>query len=81
MLKFFTKEELDKIENMSARYTPNIYEKLARSIAPAIFGHEEIKKGILLLLMGGLNKETIEGVKLRGDINMMIVGDPSTAKS
>ena len=81
MLKFFTKEELDKIENMSARYTPNIYEKLARSIAHAIFGHEEIKKGILLLLMGGLNKETIEGVKLRGDINMMIVGDPSTAKS
>lgn len=51
------------------------------SIAPATFGHREIKKGILLLLLGGVHKMTADGIKLRGDINVCIVGDPSTAKS
>lgn len=51
------------------------------SIAPATFGHREIKKGILLLLLGGVHKTTADGIKLRGDINVCIVGDPSTAKS
>jgi DNA replication licensing factor MCM6 len=46
-----------------------------------VFGHEEIKKGILLMLFGGVGKKTPEGMKLRGDINTCIVGDPSTAKS
>jgi DNA replication licensing factor MCM6 len=40
-----------------------------------------VKKGILLMLFGGINKTTSEGLKLRGDINICIVGDPSTAKS
>ena len=51
------------------------------SIAPATFGHREIKKGILLLLLGGVHKTTADGIRLRGDINVCIVGDPSTAKS
>ncbi|MCQ2819543.1 MAG: ATP-binding protein [archaeon] len=59
----------------------NIYEKLAKSIAPNVYGHDEIKKGILLMLLGGVNKQTQEGIKLRGDINICLVGDPSTAKS
>lgn len=59
----------------------DIYSKLSSCIAPNIYGHDEIKKGILLLLAGGCNKTTEEGIKLRGDINICVVGDPSTAKS
>lgn len=44
-------------------------------------GHEIVKKGILLQLMGGVHKQTSEGINLRGDINVCIVGDPSTSKS
>ena len=68
------------------RTTAGIYEKLAKAIAPTIYGHEEIKKGILLMLLGGVHKEAKkegggDGTKLRGDINCCLVGDPSTAKS
>ena len=58
-----------------------IYEKLVRSICPTVFGHDVVKKGILLQLLGGVHKETVDGINLRGDINICIVGDPSTAKS
>jgi DNA replication licensing factor MCM6 len=44
-------------------------------------GHEEVKRGILLMLFGGVHKETREGISLRGDINVCIVGDPSVSKS
>ena len=44
-------------------------------------GNDEIKRGILLMLFGGVPKVTTEQTKLRGDINICIVGDPSTAKS
>ena len=44
-------------------------------------GHEDVKKGILLQLLGGVHKSTHEGINLRGDINVCVVGDPSTAKS
>jgi DNA replication licensing factor MCM6 len=60
---------------------PEIYNNLARSIAPAIFGHGDIKRAVLLMLLGGVHKETAEGIQLRGDINVCIVGDPSCAKS
>ncbi|ODV82183.1 DNA replication licensing factor MCM6 [Suhomyces tanzawaensis NRRL Y-17324] len=59
----------------------HIYNKLVQSIAPAVFGHEVVKKGILLQLLGGVHKKTIDGINLRGDINICIVGDPSTSKS
>ena len=51
------------------------------SICPATFGHREVKKGLLLQLLGGVHKTTVEGMRLRGDLNVCIVGDPSTAKS
>ncbi len=51
------------------------------SICPTVYGHEEVKRGVLLMLLGGVHKRTHEGMKLRGDINICIVGDPSTAKS
>jgi DNA replication licensing factor MCM6 len=63
------------------RNTESLYDRLVESIAPSVFGHAEVKRGILLMLFGGLNKTTFEGIKLRGDINICIVGDPSTAKS
>jgi DNA replication licensing factor MCM6 len=46
-----------------------------------IFGHIEIKKALLLQLLGGIHKKTETKISLRGDINILIVGDPSTAKS
>ena len=56
-------------------------QRLVASIAPTVYGHDIVKKGILLQLMGGVHKQTHEGIHLRGDINVCIVGDPSTSKS
>ncbi|KAJ5690430.1 DNA replication licensing factor mcm6 [Penicillium macrosclerotiorum] len=63
-------------------HTEYIYSKLVHSIAPMTWGHEQIKKGLLLQLIGGVPKTTQqESLQLRGDINVCIVGDPSTSKS
>ncbi|KAJ1552769.1 MCM DNA helicase complex subunit mcm6 [Cladochytrium tenue] len=77
--KQFNKDELEDIRLMIA--DPELYRKLVASIAPHIYGHEDVKKGVLLQLLGGVHKKTPEGMSLRGDINVCIVGDPSTAKS
>lgn len=69
----------EKIEKL--RVEPDLYSRMARCISPTVFGHEDVKRGILLMLLGGSNKKTPEGMKLRGDLNICIVGDPSTAKS
>ena len=61
--------------------TPNLYQKMVETVAPSVFGHQWVKRGVLLMLLGGVHKRTPEGIKLRGDINTCIVGDPSTAKS
>ncbi|KAL7193861.1 hypothetical protein ACSBR2_025490 [Camellia fascicularis] len=63
------------------RNTPDFFNKLIDSIAPTVFGHQDIKRAILLMLLGGVHKITHEGINLRGDINVCIVGDPSCAKS
>ena len=60
---------------------PDIYNKLARSIAPEIYGHEDVKKALLLLLVGGVTKIVGDGMKIRGDINICLMGDPGVAKS
>ncbi|XP_023003527.1 DNA replication licensing factor MCM6 isoform X1 [Cucurbita maxima] len=75
----FTTEELDEVQRM--RNTPDFFNRLIDSIAPAVFGHQDIKRAILLMLLGGVHKLTHEGINLRGDINVCIVGDPSCAKS
>ncbi|OAJ42272.1 hypothetical protein BDEG_25744 [Batrachochytrium dendrobatidis JEL423] len=75
----FSADQLDEIRVM--HQDRRIYQKLASSIAPHIYGHDDIKKGVLLQMMGGVHKTTIEGIRIRGDINVCIVGDPSTAKS
>jgi DNA replication licensing factor MCM6 len=71
----------DKQRILQMKSTPDLYSRMASSIAPTVFGHEEIKRGILLMLFGGVHKTTPSKTNLRGDINVCVVGDPSTAKS
>ncbi|AFN83011.1 DNA replication licensing factor Mcm6 [Encephalitozoon romaleae SJ-2008] len=75
----FTNEELGIISEM--RSTPDLYYKLSQSMFPSIHGHYSIKNAILLLLVGGVGKKAEGGTSLRGDINVLLVGDPGTAKS
>ncbi|KAH0565775.1 hypothetical protein GP486_000820 [Trichoglossum hirsutum] len=73
--------EEQKIRDTAAR--PDIYELLARSLAPSVYEMDDVKKGILLQLFGGTNKTFEKGgsPRYRGDINVLLCGDPSTSKS
>ena len=76
-----TEEEEEKLRAIAAR--PDVYELLSRSLAPSIYEMDDVKKGILLQLFGGTNKSFEKGgsPKYRGDINVLLCGDPSTSKS
>ncbi|XP_031465949.1 DNA replication licensing factor MCM7 [Phasianus colchicus] len=69
-----TPEELQKITE------EDFYEKLAASIAPEIYGHEDVKKALLLQLVGGVERSP-HGMRIRGNINICLMGDPGVAKS
>lgn len=73
------KEEEEKI--IALAKNPKIYEKLIASIAPSIYGHSDIKEALALQLMGGVRKERKDGTWNRGDIHILLVGDPGSSKS
>jgi replicative DNA helicase Mcm len=72
-------EDEKQIRSIASR--PDAYEKLVASFAPHIYGHEVIKEAALLLIVGSVTKKLQDGSTRRGDINVLLVGDPGTAKS
>ncbi|PQP97423.1 DNA replication licensing factor MCM5 [Prunus yedoensis var. nudiflora] len=75
----FTQEEIEEFKKFAAE--PDVYTSICSKIAPSIFGHDDVKKAVACLMFGGSRKNLPDGVKLRGDINVLLLGDPSTAKS
>lgn len=75
----FSEEEEQEFLELSRR--PDLYNIMADCIAPSIYGNRDIKKAILCLLLGGSKKILPDGMRLRGDINVLLLGDPGTAKS
>mmetsp|Transcript_9172 Transcript_9172/g.22996 ORF Transcript_9172/g.22996 Transcript_9172/m.22996 type:complete len:615 (+) Transcript_9172:3-1847(+) len=75
----FTAEEEEDF--LSLATSPDLYDTIARNIAPGIYGGDDIKKALVCQLMGGSRKLLPDGTKLRGDINVLLLGDPGTAKS
>lgn len=74
-----SREEEEKIIELAK--DPNIYTRLINSIAPYICGHDDIKEALVLQLMGGIKKERKDGTETRGDMHVLLVGDPGAAKS
>lgn len=75
----FSEDEEEECLQLARRN--DIYDLLTRSIAPSIYGNDDIKRAIVCLLMGGSKKLLPDGMRLRGDINVLLLGDPGTAKS
>ncbi|VDM18138.1 unnamed protein product [Hydatigera taeniaeformis] len=70
-----TAEEVDRLSD------PDMYNLMAQSLAPEIYGHEDVKKALLLLLVGGVEIRPQAGLKIRGNLNICLMGDPGVAKS
>lgn len=75
----FTAEEEEEFGELAR--SEGFYERFSSSIAPSIFGNVDIKKATACLLFGGSKKILPDGMRLRGDINVLLLGDPGTAKS
>ncbi|MDD3112581.1 MAG: minichromosome maintenance protein MCM, partial [Methanofollis liminatans] len=73
--------EEDEAAIMELSRDPKIYSKIPRSIAPTIYGNDDVKEAVALQLFGGIPKEMPDGSRLRGDIHVLLVGDPGIAKS
>jgi replicative DNA helicase Mcm len=73
--------EEDEREIMELHEQPDVYDKLIRSIAPSIYGYDEIKEAMVLQLFSGVPKELPDKTRVRGDIHVLLVGDPGVAKS
>lgn len=73
--------EEDEIQILELSEDPKIFEKLARSITPSVWGYDEIKKSLVLQLFSGVAKTHADGQKSRGDIHILLIGDPGVAKS
>jgi len=74
-----TPEDEDKIKELA--HDPKIYEKMVASIAPSIYGMDKIKEAIALQLFGGVQHSLPDRTRIRGDIHILLIGDPSTGKS
>lgn len=77
--RVFTPEEEEEFQQMAR--SEGLYERFAGSVAPSIFGNLDVKKAVTCLLMGGSKKILPDGMRLRGDINVLLLGDPGVAKS
>ncbi|CAJ0918558.1 unnamed protein product, partial [Mesorhabditis belari] len=75
----FTPEQERAFHDISKR--ADVYDLISKSIAPSIYGSADIKKSIACLLFGGSRKRMPDGITRRGDINLLLLGDPGTAKS
>lgn len=73
--------EEDKKEIVRVSRDPQLAQKLIRSIAPSIYGHDDIKTPLALSMFGGVPKDVNGKHRIRGDINVLLLGDPGTAKS
>lgn len=76
-----TFSEAEEREMIAFARQPDLYERFSSSIAPSIFGNDDIKKAICCMLFGGSRKILPDRIKLRGDINVLLLGDPGVAKS
>ena len=74
-----TEEDENQIQELAV--DPKVFEKFTQSIAPSIYGHDEIKQSLVLQLFGGVKKIKSDGGRIRGDIHILLVGDPGVAKS
>ncbi|MCX9010079.1 MAG: minichromosome maintenance protein MCM [Candidatus Methanoperedens sp.] len=74
-----SKEEVEEI--LALGKDSQVYEKVIRSIAPSIYGYEEVKEAMALQLFSGLPKSLPDGARIRGDVHILLVGDPGVAKS
>merc|ERR1719291_928237 len=75
----FVSDDIKNIRNVAGR--ADAFQLLSRSFAPSICGHERVKAGLLLQMIGGTEKNLANGTHLRGDINVLLIGDPSCGKS
>ena len=73
--------EEDERQILELAEDPKIFNKLAKSITPSVWGYQEIKKSLVLQLFGGVRKTHADGQKSRGDIHILLIGDPGVAKS
>lgn len=58
-----------------------VFDRVSKSICPEIYGMEEIKQALLLMMIGGVTKDCKDGMKIRGHLNCLLMGDPGVAKS
>jgi len=73
-----TEEEEEKIKEIAK--DPNLYDNIVKSVAPSIYGHDKIKEAIAYQLVGGVKKTRADGVRTRGDIHVLLLGDPGSGK-
>ena len=71
----------DEMQIKELSQDPDLFEKIVASIAPSVYGHEPIKQALILQMFGGVHKAKDRGVKARGDIHILLIGDPGSGKS